>query len=147
MSFLNIIFRLTLIAFNDRYSKIYRKFNVWLMILFCWTFSFGLMLMPLLGVWGRFGYRSTTFSCTVLRDSYGRSPKKFLFILGFALPITVIIISYSIIWFHVRQQTSQTVKTSKRDLRLTKLIFVIFGAFLVCFAPLLIANVVISESK
>jgi len=117
------------------------------MIYFCWIFSFGLMLLPLFGVWGKFGYRSSTFSCTILRDESGRSPKKFLFIIGFLLPITMIIICYTIIWIHVRKQTSQTVKTSKRDLRLTKLIFVIFGAFLVCFAPLTTANVLVSESK
>ena len=105
------------------------------------------MVWPLFGVWGRFGLKRSTFSCTILRDTNGRSPKKMLFILGFVIPITVIIICYTYIWIHVRKQTSLTVNTSKRDLKLTKLIFVIFGAFLICFAPNTIANVLIDESK
>lgn len=117
------------------------------MICFCWLFSFGLMSLPLLGIWGRFGLKDSTFSCTILADSYGHSPKKFLFAFGFVIPITFIIICYTIIWVHVRRQSSLTVKTSKRDLRLTKLIFVIFGAFLICFAPNTITNVLISEME
>ncbi|CAG2114364.1 unnamed protein product [Medioppia subpectinata] len=139
--------RLVFIAFHSYYTKIYRKMNVWLMIWFCWIFSFGLTSMPLLGMWGRFGYRESTFSCTILADSYGNSPKKFLFAFGFVIPITVIIICYTIIWIHVRRQSSLTVKTAKRDLRLTKLIFAIFGAFLVCFAPITVTNVLITETE
>ncbi|XP_054163941.1 G-protein coupled receptor moody-like [Oppia nitens] len=139
--------RFVFIAYNARYSRIYTKLNVCLMICFCWCFSFGLMMFPLLGIWGRFGLKVTTFSCTILADTGGHSPKKFLFVFGFVFPITVITICYTIIWIHVRRQSRNTLKTTKRDLRLTKLIFIIFGAFVMCFAPNTIANVLISESE
>lgn len=70
------------------------------MIAFCWIFSFSLLIPTLFGTWGEFGYRAQSFSCTILRKG-GRSPKKFLFILGFLLPCLIIVISYSCIFYRV----------------------------------------------
>jgi hypothetical protein len=40
--------------------------NIWLMIAFVWMFSFGMMVPPLVEVWGSLGLHEPTFSCTIL---------------------------------------------------------------------------------
>lgn len=164
-----------MIAYTNLYHRIYIKRNVLAMILFCYLFSFGLLAVPLFEFWGRTGYRDDTFSCTILRDHRGRSPKKFLFILGFFLPMLTILICYGLIWFIIKYKTKRFNCSSKeersddprslksdrikmkptrmmksiqrRGLRLTILIVVIFGAFILCFLPLFIGNVLIPENR
>lgn len=134
--------------FNQHYARLYQNRNVYLMVLFCWLLPFGILFIPFLELWGHLGLHASTFSCTILRDNLGRSPKKFIFILGFILPMSVIVVCYTIIFFHVHRQNRQTkFKTSKRDLRLTLLISVVFGTFLLCFLPLFIGNVFIPENR
>lgn len=146
-----LLISLVLISFNLHYRVLYNPLSVCLQALFCYLFSFGLMSVPFFGLWGRFGYQPSTFSCTILRDDQNRSPKKFLFTLGFLLPMSVIIVCYSLILFHVRRAnapgTGRNKRTSKRDLRLTFLICVVFFGFLVCFLPLFIGNVFVSEKR
>uniref|UniRef100_T1JFL2 G-protein coupled receptors family 1 profile domain-containing protein n=1 Tax=Strigamia maritima TaxID=126957 RepID=T1JFL2_STRMM len=134
---------------NAIYDKIYQKRNIALMISFVWVFSFAMMAPPLAGVWGRLGYNAETFSCTIL-SSAGKSPKKFLFVLGFLLPFIVIVVSYSCIYYKVRQSRQNVAAHSpcltkahqrKDDIRLTRLMFVIFCSFIGCYLPLMLVNV------
>lgn len=140
------------------------------MLAFCYLFSYGILAIPLFRLYGSTGLHEATFSCTILRDERGRSPKKFLFMVGFLLPMGTIILSYSIIFGHVTRQSrrsrpslknvtgnltgsgkekakSAKTKTSKRDLRLTLLISVVFGTFVGCFLPLFIGNVLIPDNR
>ena len=110
------------------------------------------MAIPFFQIYGQTGLKTQTYSCTVLRDSKNRSPKKLIFAFGFLLPATVIILCYSVILTHVRAQTAKTLVTqkmraSKRDLKLTFLICVVFGAFLTSFFPLFLGNVFIPENR
>lgn len=57
---------------------------------------------PLSGIWGQLGLDENTFSCTILEKD-GHSPKKFLFLVAFALPCLVITTSYSCIYWKVRR--------------------------------------------
>lgn len=116
----------------------------------------------MLGVWGELGLDETTFSCTILKKE-GRSIKKTLFLIGFLLPCLVIIVSYTCIYITVLRQkrkilthrqidnSSTTrehlsfVKKCREDNRLTVMMVTIFVCFLVCFLPLMLANVVDDE--
>ncbi|GBP19541.1 Protein trapped in endoderm-1 [Eumeta japonica] len=108
------------------------------------------LVPPLLGVWGQLGLDTNTFSCTILPKD-GHSPKKYLFVFGFALPCAVIIVSYSCIYWRVRKSkrklesrsklSGQTAKEKEEDSRLTTLMLTIFVCFLACFLPLMIMNV------
>lgn len=143
--------RYILIAHNAVYDRIYSRRHIGLMIVFVWLFSFSMLVPPLAGVWGTLGYSPETFSCTILPLN-GKSPKKFLFVLGFLLPFVVIIISYSCIFYKVRQSRKNLAAHSlaspsrqsaqrKEDLRLTRLMFIIFCSFVACFMPLMLVNV------
>ncbi|RWS03304.1 7 transmembrane receptor (rhodopsin family)-like protein 11 [Dinothrombium tinctorium] len=142
--------RLIMIAFQDYYKKIYKPSIIWMMIVFCWLFSFGLMSLPLFRMWGRMGLDNDTFSCTILKEN-GCSPKKFLFLIGFLIPCLAIGVCYAIIWRKVRLQANNSLaanrKTSQRDIKLTKLIVVIFFVFLLCFAPNLVSNVLLTKKR
>jgi len=148
--------RYVLITYHGRYNYIYSKINILLMIVGVWIFSFGMILPPLLEVWGTLGLDKATFSCTILKKN-GKSPKKFLFIFGFLLPCVAIILCYTAIFYRVRQSRMNVQKHSssnpgkencvansqrKEDLRLTKMMLTIFISFLVCFLPLMLVNVI-----
>lgn len=93
--------RFVLINCYPLYSSVYNRLNVGLMIAFCWSFSYVILVPTLAGQWGHFGYDEASFSCTILRGDDGRSPKKFLFILAFLMPTVTIIICYSCIFYKV----------------------------------------------
>lgn len=142
--------RYTLIAYYDMYAQIYTTTKIWIQLLLIWIVSFGFMIPPLLGIWGQLGLEKNTFSCTILPKN-GQSPKKALFVFGFALPCVAIIVSYSCIYWRVRQSkrkleghgklSGQTAKEKEEDSRLTRLMLTIFVCFLACFLPLMIMNV------
>ena len=117
--------------------------------------------MPaILGIWGKMGLDETTFSCTILKKN-GKSIKKTLFLIGFLLPCLVIIISYTCIYVKVLRQKKKminhrqyvvstkeqvfNVRKNREDNRLTLMMVAIFVCFVVCFLPLMLANVVDDE--
>ena len=59
--------RYVLITYHGRYNYIYSKTNIILMIFGVWMFSFGMILPPLVEVWGTLGLDKATFSCTILK--------------------------------------------------------------------------------
>ncbi|XP_076304625.1 protein trapped in endoderm-1-like isoform X1 [Tachypleus tridentatus] len=150
--------RFILINHPNKYEQIYKKRYIALMIAFSWIFSFVLLVPTLTSSWGTFGLDPETFSCTILK-LHGKSPKKFLFVLGFLIPCVVIIISYSCIFFKVRRTRENVAAHSppvsptsptplmkhsvqkKDELRITCMMLTIFISFLICFLPLMIVNV------
>lgn len=146
--------RYVLINHYKYYDKIYQKKFIALMIAFCWAFSFALLIPTLAGKWGEFGYDEPTFSCTILKKD-GKSPKKFLFVFGFLLPCIVIVVSYSCIFYRVHKSRKNVEAHSptspaplmrqmshrQDEIRLTRLMLIIFCSFLLCFLPLMIVNV------
>ncbi|XP_060662328.1 protein trapped in endoderm-1 isoform X2 [Drosophila nasuta] len=166
--------RYILIACHSRYSQIYRPKYTTLQLLFVWAVSFLLLLPPILGIWGEMGLDEATFSCTILKKD-GKSIKKTLFLIGFLLPCLVIIISYSCIYITVLHQkkkirshdnfqigaaggaknasasgsyvTTTSTRKAREDNRLTVMMVTIFLCFLICFLPLMLANVADDERK
>ncbi|EFX66166.1 hypothetical protein DAPPUDRAFT_3691, partial [Daphnia pulex] len=168
--------RYILIASPSWYDKIYRRPLIVLMILGSWLFSFLMMTPPLLGIWGDLGLNPATFSCTILPGENGKSPKKFFFAFGFLIPCLTIIVSYTCIFVKVKQsrrnvmahraeehqanvpvmksvnkkpgKKSTSEKHQRRDdLRLTRMMLIIFCCFLLCFLPLMVVNVADDEKK
>ncbi|EAT47271.2 AAEL001606-PA, partial [Aedes aegypti] len=120
--------RYTLILHPSRYSKIYTPLSLCFQLFAIWAFSFGIMLLPLFEIWGTLGLDEETFSCTILKKN-DTSPKKFIFLFGVLVPCIIISISYSCIFY-------------TEDCRLTLTLLTIYVCFLVCFLPLMLANVI-----
>lgn len=147
-----------MISRSDLYPHIYTSRGITLMLIAIWTLSFSLLIPSLLGIWGRLGLDQTTFSCTILKKN-GTSPKKLLFILGFLVPCLVITVSYLCIYYRVRSSRKNLEAHSRggkrkstgfqrrEDSRVTRLMLIIFLCFLLCFMPLMIANVVEDKVK
>lgn len=146
--------RYTLILHPSRYSKIYTPISLCLQLFAIWAFSFGIMLLPLFEIWGTLGLDEETFSCTILKKD-DSSPKKFIFLFGVLVPCIVITISYSCIFYAVHKQRSklkahnannsgriESFFRNKEDCRLTLTLLTIYVCFLICFMPLMLANVI-----
>lgn len=147
---LSTIFRYVLISRPDIYAEVYTIRNIILMLVGIWVLSFCLLIPPLFGIWGELGLDEKTFSCTILTKN-GKSPKKLLFVVGFAVPCVVIIVSYLCIYWKVRRSLKKLQAHSggkrggfqrKEDSRVTRLMLTIFICFLTCFMPLMLANVI-----
>lgn len=133
----------------------------WINWSFPLTKGLNFQFFPLVKLWGELGYASETFSCTILRGADGRSPKKFIFSVGFLLPCFIIIVSYSCIFNTVRKQHAKLNKfdttpasrsklkffRNKNDLRLTIMMLGIFLCFIMCFLPLMVVNVFDTKTK
>lgn len=92
-----------MIAHHSIYARIYKKFWIVAMIIFCWLFSFGFQLPTLFKVWGKFGYDPKLETCSILRDENGRSSKTALFVIAFVIPCIIIIICYARIFWVVHE--------------------------------------------
>lgn len=149
--------RYILIAHFGIYRRIYTSLNIALMVAGVWLFSFGWLLPPLLSVWGTMAEDRRTFTCTIQKDARGRSPKMFLFVLGFSLPCLAIIFCYSAIFYRIRASRAAVESSSsplpsslkngtmvraqqREDLQLTKTMMTIFIVFLVTYLPNMLAN-------
>lgn len=146
--------RYILIAHHHLYNKLYTRASIWLQMLSAWVIAFLIMLMPLAQIWGKLGLDETTFSCTILDDDNGSSPKKMIFIIGFGIPCVIIALAYSCIYWKVKKSRARvrrdqlegrkTERKSRRerdDNRLTLLMLIIFVSFIICFLPLMLVNV------
>ncbi|KAL5276730.1 hypothetical protein ACFFRR_002138 [Megaselia abdita] len=151
--------RYILIAWNSLYAQIYQRKYIILQLLFVWGVSFLLLLPAILGIYGTLGLDESTFSCTILKKN-GKSIKKLLFLVGFMLPCLVIVVSYTCIYLTVRRQrrklechsshpkqSKESSRKSREDNRLTVMMLTIFVCFILCFLPLMLANVVDEQTK
>ncbi|KAG5682437.1 hypothetical protein PVAND_011789 [Polypedilum vanderplanki] len=95
--------RYIMIAHHSIYARIYKKINVYAMIIFCWIFSYGFQIPTLLSKWGQFGYDEKLETCSILPDENGRSSKTALFIIAFIIPCAIIIACYARIFWVVHE--------------------------------------------
>ncbi|XP_045452167.1 G-protein coupled receptor moody-like [Melitaea cinxia] len=163
--------RYIMIAHHSWYSRVYRKHNIALMIVFSWMFSYGMQIPTLLGVWGKFDYDPELGTCSIVPDDNGRSAKTALFVIAFIVPAMLIFICYARIFWVVHsseqrmrehQRTQHTkpsstlnngsdkrstikdtreTKARRNEWRITKMVLAIFLSFLVCYLPITIAKV------
>lgn len=159
--------RYIMIAHHAIYSKVYKKYWIAAMIMFCWVFSYGMQIPTLLKVWGRFDYDPNLETCSIVKDANGNTPKTFLFIMGFLIPCVVIVCCYAkIFWvvhkseMRIRKHARVVVKSpnvpgkdikelkqKRSEWRITKMVLVIFLSFLACYLPITIVKVTDPEVR
>lgn len=142
-----------MIAWPHLYPRIYTKIKVACYIGFIWLFSYGLQIPTVLGVWGKFGYDENLGTCSIKKDDYGRTSKTALFIIGFALPCVIIVVCYAKIYWVVRkshkrvQKHGSGVDTKRSEMHVTKMVFLIFLCFVVCYLPITVVKIFDPEVK
>eukprot|EP00095_Tigriopus_kingsejongensis_P001766 maker-scaffold339_size202159-snap-gene-0.9 protein:Tk01766 transcript:maker-scaffold339_size202159-snap-gene-0.9-mRNA-1 annotation:"hypothetical protein SINV_09496" len=148
-----------LIAIN-RFVGIYYplRMEVWfsrcksiLAIATIWIISFALMSLPLIEVWGQYGFEKSTFSCTLLAKN-GKSPMLAFALLFVAVPFIVMGVCYGAILYKVivtgrairnfskndpvpQRQSGFAHFSRSREKDLTKTFGIICLGYFVCFIP------------
>lgn len=146
--------RYILIASPHLYQKIYTKLKVAIYISFIWVFGYGLQVATFFGVWGVFGFDEKLGTCSIKKDEYGHSSKTLLFAIGFAIPCIIVIICYAKIYLVVRASHKNLEKhgtcragTKRSEMRVTKMVLVIFLCFIICYLPISFVKVLDSDVK
>ncbi|XP_063976408.1 G-protein coupled receptor moody isoform X2 [Diachasmimorpha longicaudata] len=159
--------RYIMITHHNLYGKIYKKHWIAAMILFCYVFSYSMQVPTLIGAWGNFDYDSNLETCSIVRDSRGRSSKTFLFLTGFVIPCIIIIGCYAkIFWVvhssesrmrkhaspavkspHTPGRDTREIKQRRSEWRITKMVLVIFLSFVACYLPITIVKVTDPEVR
>ncbi|XP_059482547.1 protein trapped in endoderm-1-like [Neocloeon triangulifer] len=106
--------RYVMIGHPQLYPRLYKRKYLALMVACTWLTGFGALIPTLLGEWGKFGLDTSIGSCTILPDEQNRSPKKFLFIIGFLIPCLAIVVCYARIFYIVRKTA---LKSRARNLK------------------------------
>ncbi|KAK9511528.1 hypothetical protein O3M35_000167 [Rhynocoris fuscipes] len=148
--------RYIMIAHYGVYTKVYKPFWIACMILFCWALSFGMQVPTFLGYWGKYSYDHNLRTCSITKDSWGRSSKTALFMIGFVIPCLIIVACYARIFWVVHSSESRMrkhatsnstgkekreSKTKRNEWRITKMVLAIFLSFLLCYLPITIIKV------
>lgn len=139
--------RYILIAWPQLYQTIYTKLKVFLYISAIWVFSYVLQVPTLLGKWGVYGMDEKLGTCSIKPDENGHSSKTALFVIGFALPCIIIVVCYAKIYWVVRtshkklQQHNTGNKYKRSEMKITKMVLVIFVCFLVCYLPITVVKI------
>ncbi|XP_045595479.1 protein trapped in endoderm-1 isoform X1 [Procambarus clarkii] len=155
--------RCVLIAIPKQYPRLFSGPKTAGLIAAIWLVSGLVMTVPLLEIYGKFTYNTSTDECD-FDDStqFGERPRKLFLVLGFLLPCIIIIVSYSYIFFKARQSSSKMQSNNSllkngasssdprlnkprvglrtRDIRIARTIGVIFLAFMICCTPVSIAH-------
>ncbi|KAI5726990.1 hypothetical protein M8J76_012256 [Diaphorina citri] len=152
--------RYIMIAHHQMYNTIYKPVWIGCMIAFCYALSFGMQIPTLAGQWGRFDLDTRLLTCSILPDENGRSSKRALFLIGFVIPCVIIILCYAKIFWVVRssekrlrrhtskiqsKKDQKELKAKRNDMRITKMVLVIFLSFLTCYLPITVVKTVDSE--
>nr|XP_015917414.1 G-protein coupled receptor moody isoform X5 [Parasteatoda tepidariorum] len=164
------------VIYPKYYRLIYRKKYLVLQLTLTWMYSFIHSLLPFFGVVGRYGYDPNSGLCIILRH-YGIRVITFFFIHYYAFPAMVFAICYSrIFWVthkasqHVRKQCNLFVTSEElnatassresriqrgdfpnrvddKEMKILKVMLVVFFAFLICYFPMALINFFDSKAK
>ena len=114
------LFNLVLITFNqyilicrnDKYDKIYTKFNICLMILFVYGYAYGMMALPFSGVWGDIKpMPHKPYFCTIISKNENEgNPKSFFFLMAFFIPLLTITACYCAIYRKMKNAQMEMAK-------------------------------------
>lgn len=85
------------------------------MVACTWIFGFGALIATWFGKWGKFGLDARIGSCSILPDTYGHSPKEFLFVVAFVIPCLAIVVCYARIFYIVRMTALKSRLTTRNN--------------------------------
>ncbi|GIX70210.1 g-protein coupled receptor moody [Caerostris darwini] len=146
--------RYILIVHPNVYRDMYKPRNIAIMIGFIWMSALVLLIFPLFEVWGKFGYDPKVGTCSIMKLN-GRSPKMTFCIVAFGLPSMVFPVCYSRIYWVVHQASERArkdsldnvsinktaLRRSKQELKVLRMIMVIFITFVLCYVPVIVVKI------
>ena len=139
--------RYVMICHKSIYQYVYTPLSVSLMITFIWLFTFGLLALPLFGLWGKIGLITSGLRCDILpiSDDY-LDPKKFFYSLFFLLPLIIMTTCYVGIFIKVRRMKKQLLayisSHKEEDWQVLKMMSIIFICYIFGALPIFITNLI-----
>ena len=85
--------RWVMVYFPHKSNTIFSRQNSKICIAICWILPLLVVWPSFFGLWGFNGLECVSRSCTIIRDSEGRSIKGFLLILGLTFPCCILIVT------------------------------------------------------
>ncbi|XP_018048257.1 PREDICTED: rhodopsin-like [Atta colombica] len=113
--------------------------HAYILAILVWMYALSLSLPPFFN-WGIYGPEAGNISCSVsweIHDPYTHNDTYigFLFIVGFFLPITIIISSYYGIIKTLRKIRKRVGAKNRREKKVTKMVYLMILAFLIAWSP------------
>ncbi|XP_033634038.1 muscarinic acetylcholine receptor M4-like [Asterias rubens] len=143
---------------SSTYRSIYTTKNIAAMLVFTWLYPIIVCCLPLFGL-GRWGYSIKYKTCSL--DSSCETSKLFSLVgslLIYPVPLVILFVCYFKIYRHLKGHTKKMIagvelsdtsvssstrkqsrSFSKRQVEITKNLFVVMCAFIVCLAPFAVA--------
>ncbi|XP_071166936.1 G-protein coupled receptor moody-like [Mytilus edulis] len=155
------IITITLIAYNrcklvldpGGYKTLYTNRNITIMLVISWFVPVLCLVPALTGVWGNFGYVAMMVSCNLLLDHKNQLFKIFLMIVRAVIPC-VLIVYYYVRIYHTtlrshhrlkqksRQLSSLGIHKQRLEMRMTRMMLIIFIVFALSYFPCTITGIV-----
>ncbi|KAF7998015.1 hypothetical protein HCN44_009413 [Aphidius gifuensis] len=135
------------------YPRYFTDKNVSTTMILIWIFSYLERVPPTFDLWGTIDVNPKTFSC----GSYNHrhhwfDPNYVLAMIAFITPCLVMSYSYVSIYFKIKKtrenveiHDSRATKNIEKEKKITKLMFIIFVSFLICFLPLVLIDSIDDE--
>ncbi|XP_029159986.1 rhodopsin-like isoform X2 [Nylanderia fulva] len=119
--------------------KILSLRHAYILALLVWIYALSLSLPPLFN-WGTYGPEAGNISCSVsweIHDSetHNESYIGFIFIIGFFLPVTIIISSYYGIIRSLKRMGRRIGQNNRRERKITMMVYLMIIAFLIAWLP------------
>ncbi|XP_052090654.1 G-protein coupled receptor moody-like [Mytilus californianus] len=155
------IITITMIAYNryklvldpGGYMTLYTNRNITFMLVVAWFVPVICLIPALTGLWGNFGYVAMMVSCNLLLDHKNQLFKIFLMIIRAVIPCGLIVYYYVRIYHttlrshhrltqNSRQLSSLDIHNQRREMRMTRMMLMIFIVFALSYFPCTITGIV-----
>ena len=77
------------------------------MITFTWLFPFTLLILPLVGIWGKIDFDKDRNSCAIMPDENGKNPKMFIALFVLVVPMFFTIGCYCAIFLKIKRMRKE----------------------------------------
>ncbi|KAG5324097.1 OPSG protein, partial [Acromyrmex heyeri] len=113
--------------------------HAYILAILVWMYALSLSLPPFFN-WGIYGPEAGNISCSVSweihdPDTHNDTYIGFLFIVGFFLPVTIIVSSYYGIIKTLRKIGKRVGGRNRREKKVTKMVYLMILAFLIAWSP------------
>lgn len=146
------------------YPRLFTDCKVTIMFIAIWTISYLQRVPVTTGIWGKIDLDPKTKicgSCKAEENGDGLDPKLILSIIAFIIPCIVMGYSYLCIYLKLRKVQNNlnshsntraasimhNNKTNCEERKVTKLMFILFVSFLICFLPMILILIIDPDSN
>ena len=145
--------RYKLVTATGTYAQTFTQNKMALMVIASWVVPVVCLLPALLGIWGKFGFVAMLVTCNLMLNHHSQSFKLFLLMVRALLPSIWITYCYLVIYRKTRSSHSRVqqrmdnsgsyrMRIQKQELRMTRMMGIIFFVFILSYFPCTITGMI-----